>query len=354
MRILIVTPTIYEYPERIGGAETYIESLAKSLSKINQIQQVGILGFSETKHGRWNNGKVSDIIKKSIPLRNNPFNPLPIFNYFELLKWDVIYIQQFHTWLTFVCIFIAKIFRKKIVMTDHSGGGATYNRRLKIDTQIDLFLATSYLSYNEINLKPKKMIPVYGGVDLDKFVANNLPRDGILFVGRAHRIKGILPFLQTALECCYTGKITLALGVNYDNEEYYFLIDNFVKNNPSLNCVIKKNLTQNELILNYQSHLWTILPSIDEIPHESLGLTVFESLACDTPVAISLFCGAYEFFAKSSYPFVHILSDKSIFINSISKLEPSGARAWAISNSSWDIIAKKIHSEILQLFNFRK
>lgn len=349
MKILIITPTIYEFPGRIGGAESYVASLAESLAKNSKVEKVGVLGFSLNTPGNWISEKVHYNIFKSYPLKNNPSNPIPFFNILELRKWDVIYLQQFHTWLTFACILLAKIYRKKIILTDHNGGGATYNRRLKIDRLIDLFLSTSKLSFKEIGLHPKKMSAIYGGVDLNNFHPGNLSKDGLLFVGRAHPIKGILPFLQSCVESDYHGRITLALGVNYDNEDYLKKIRNYLQENNLSNCTVKTNLTRAELSKEYQSHQWTILPSIDETPHESLGLVILESLASDTPVALSPYCGVCELFEDSSYPFVHILRNNTFFLKTISNTEPVGARDWAMKNASWESIGNKVLVEISKI-----
>lgn len=342
-KILIITPTVYEYPERVGGAETYVDSLAFALSKIAKVK---VIGFSRKKTGKRSIGQVNYKIYKSLPIKKNPSNPLPVFNFFEILLADIIYIQQYHTWLACISIYLARIFRKKIVLTDHNGGGPTYNRKLKLDRYIDLFLATSLLSFKEINLSPRKVVPIYGGVDLEHFTPGNFIKEGILFVGRAHRIKGIIPFLENVIKAKYNGIITLALGVNYDNEKHFQDIRNYIKENNLKKCVIKKNLPSLDLIQEYQLHNWTILPSIDELPHESLGLTALESLGCDTPVAVSPYCGVVELFNPVPGPFVHILTDQTYFLKHLSDESPRGGRLWSQTHASWDIVARKILNEL--------
>lgn len=348
MKILFVSPTFYEYPHRIGGAETYIKNLAQALASHSEVSKVEILSFSSQKTGSWLDQKVSYNIYKSSMIKNNPSNPFPLFNFFTFFKYDIIYIHQFHTWLTFIAIFLGKILNKTIVLTDHNGGGATYNRKLNLDKFIDLFLTTSKLSFGEINLKPKRVATIYGGVDLKQFHPLSKNKNGILFVGRAHKIKGILPFLIAVKNTRYNERVTLALGVNFDNEDYFQNILDFLSRENLNNVVVKKNETKEQLIAEYQSHAWCILPSIDETPHESLGLTVLEGLACDTPVAVSPFCGVIEMFSEQHLSFVKIINNNDDFLKSLAQYQstPGEARLWAEKNASWDTVAKRAVEEI--------
>lgn len=343
MKILIVTPTLFEYPIRMGGAETYVDALAAALSEKPGVT-VSVLGFSPLSKGTTRKQKVTYHIYKSHPLRNNPSNPLPFFNFLTLFRHDVIYLQQFHTWLTFVCLFLGKLAGKKVVLTDHNGGGATYNRRLKIDRFIDIFFTTSHLSAEEIQLSARKTVPIYGGVDSKKFTAAAGERDGLLFVGRAHPIKGIIPFLEKIHESGFKEKVTLALAVNYDNYDYFKVIENFIQSKNLTNCTIKKNITGPEIVREYQTHRWCVLPSIDEKPHESLGLTVYESLACDTPVAFTPWCGISEIFRKDPKPFAVEVKDFASFFQKDFPTAPSGARNWILENGQWSNVAEKILS----------
>lgn len=345
MKILLVSPTLFEYPVRMGGAETYVDALAAALSEKPGVT-VSVLGFSPKLKGKFQNKKVTYYIYKSHPLKNNPSNPLPLFNFFTLLRYDVIYLQQYHTWLTFFCLCIGKLAGKKILLTDHNGGGATYNRRFKIDRFIDIFFTTSKLSSDEIKLSPKALIPIYGGVDTQKFTSADEARQGLLFVGRAHPIKGIIPFLEQVSNSGFNEKITLVLAVNYDNQDYFNAIERFIKENKLENCKIKKNITGAEIIREYQTHRWCVLPSVDEIPHESLGLTVYESLACDTPVAFTPWCGISEIFRQDPQPFAVEVTDFGQFFKDYFPTTPQGARNWILKNGQWTNVADKILSAL--------
>lgn len=343
MKILIVTPTLFEYPVRMGGAETYVDALAAALSEKPGVT-VSVLGFSPLSKGTCQKNNVTYYIYKSRPLKNNPSNPLPLFNFLTLLRYDVIYLQQFHTWLTFVCLLLGKLAGKRIVLTDHNGGGATYNRRLKIDRFIDIFFTTSKLSADEIQLSAKKIVPIYGGVDTNKFTSADCSKEGLLFVGRAHPIKGLLPFLEKIHESGFKEKVTLALAVNYDNLDYFKTLENFIETKKLKNCTIKKNITAAEIVREYQSHRWSVLPSVDEVPHESLGLTVYESLACDTPVAFTPWCGISEIFRINQQSFALEVTDFNEFFKKDFSKAPQGARSWILKNGQWSNVADKVLS----------
>ncbi len=348
MKILIVSPTFYEYPQRLGGAETFVREIARALAKCPQVHKVGVLSFSRKGPYDTQEEGVSYFVNKAYLMRGNPSNPWPIFNFFELRHWDIIYLQQYHTWLTCVVTILAKMFGKMVILTDHNGGGATFNRRLRIDKKIDIFLAISMLAQKEINLSPKRTSYVYGGVELNKFhpPEGQDDRDGVLFVGRAHPIKGIIPFLKSAIAVQFNGKITLALAVASENKEHFREIKDYLASCGATNVNIILDAPIERIVAEYGKHRWTVLPSINQRPHECLGLTALESLDCDTPVAISPFTGIYEIINNAG-PFVHVLTDHQRFFKEMAnKGHVKGARQWALKNASWEKVAQRVLAEI--------
>ena len=85
MKILIVSPTFYEFPHRIGGAETYIKNLAQALASRSEVSNVEILSFSTKKTGLWNEQKVSYKIYKSFMIKNlkSTYPMTQFFSFFQ-------------------------------------------------------------------------------------------------------------------------------------------------------------------------------------------------------------------------------------------------------------------------------
>ncbi|HEX4925759.1 MAG TPA: glycosyltransferase family 4 protein, partial [Bdellovibrionales bacterium] len=349
MRILMVSPTLFEPPKRVGGGERYVEELAAALSRRPEVAKVKVLGFSGGRYDRVISPKLSVHSYDALHHNGNPFNPYFSPRAFSHNDWDVLYLHQFHTWLTPAAIAWAKLLGRKIVLTDHNGGGATLNRKLRLDRQLDALLATSRISAEDLALRPKRTEIIYGGVDTDAFAppAGETAREGFLFVGRALRIKGLEELLAAAGQARRAARLTLLLWADGSTREYVRKLRALWQELEPKSKMTVRFVTEagkSELLRNYQSHDWTVLPSRDEFPRECLGLTALEGLSCGTAAAVSRFTGASELASAYPSPAFQVVEDWTRFFETAAGGRDlfRAARAWALEHASWDAVARNV------------
>ena len=344
--LLILSPTYFEHPTRVGGGERYVEGLSLALSRRPEISRVRVISFSERPRLIEVSEKLSVHLFATHLVRGNPSNP--VFNpaCLKFQDWDALYLHQFHTWLTPAAVAWCRISQRPLLLTDHNGGGPTWNRRLHLDRRIDLLLPTSHLSETELGLCPKRSTAIYGGVDAEFFRPGSGQREGVLFVGRAHPIKGIEGLLEAATECRVPGRLTLSLAVDRQAEPYFEKLQARLRERDATKgyrVELKINPTQEELLGFYRSHSWTVLPSLDRTPHESLGLTVLEALACGSAAAASPFCGVAEMARLHPSPAFRVVENwADFFAGDAREPAPAGAREWALAHATWDTVAKRV------------
>lgn len=355
--ILVLSPSRFEQPERVGGAERYVDEVAAALSRRDDVRHVQVIAFSHNPSRERVSDKLAIQTYSTKWLKGNSSNPL--FNPLCLkhADWDLLYLHQFHTWLTPAAVAWAKAKRAPLVMTDHNGGGPTFNRALRLDRFIDVFLAVSNISVQDCKLSPKRTAIIYGGVDTEKFRPRrqSVPgRDGILFVGRATPIKGLEQLLGAASQASGSGQITLALAATGPSSAYAERLK-ALWNNIGAESQIKVDFILNpssETLLElYQRNKWTVLPSIDSAQgRECLGLTLLESMACDTPTAASPFCGVAELAKQFPTDSFRVVNDWKQFIEqAFVQPAPSGARNWALEHATWDAVAGRILKAVAKL-----
>lgn len=343
----------FDPESQVGGAERYVSCLARALALHPSVDHVRLVTFGPEERAFDHGPKLAEHVLRATFPGGNRSNPIPSPRLLRFTDWDVVYTHQFHSWLTTAIIAWAKTRRKPVVLTDHNGGGATYNRCLRLDRGVDLFLATSGISVADAAIAARKTAVIYGGVNEAFFTPGAQEREGVLFVGRAHPIKGIDRLLDAVSNVRKSGHVTLALAVDAGSRGYADALEAqwaALAPRSSLRVSFRYNLTPEELKHAYRSHRLTVLPSIGGVGRECLGLTPLESLASGTPAAVSRHTGIAELARAFPTPVFQVVDDWcSAITTALAEPVPEGGREWLLAHGTWSGVAARVVHEIIAI-----
>jgi glycosyltransferase involved in cell wall biosynthesis len=338
-----------------------VSALARALSNKAAVSGVTLLSFDNSgEPSDVTEGKLRTIVSRARLYKRSPLNPfLPLRFLTSSIRFDYLYLHQFSTWLTPGAVLWSKLRGARLLLTDHNGGGPTYNRQLRLESAVDVFLATSELSARECRLRVRNTRTIFGGVDTDFFSPGPpAPRDGVLFVGRAHPIKGIEETFEALRGATHGGRLTLCIAASSSDEKSYLeRLDGLARSlreHTRWSIEFRINASADAMLQAYRSHAWTILPSRDQMPHESLGLTPLESLSCGTAAAVSEYCGSAELSRASGMEHFRVVRDWRAFFEDQARAcydadVSSRLREWACKNASWDAVASRVLEAISEL-----
>ena len=292
MRILHISPTYFSDQSFIGGGERYPYELAKAMARK---EEAVFLSFADEPSSQRDGALLVEHSQRSTFFGHHPVYATPLsYRFVRWIRWaDVIHCYQVHTIATDLAIILARVFRKRIFVTD-LGGGHKYSpsHYLPIVKRVDALLLISEYSrrlWEEITVKsrPENLQVIYGGVDTDKFSPGNGRKSrSALFVGRLLPHKGIDYLIESV-----DGTLELNVVGRIYHGEYF----NLLKVKSSGRAVrFYTDVDDDELVRKYQDALVTVLPSVYEdcygnrtpVP-ELLGLAALESMACGTPVILT-------------------------------------------------------------------
>lgn len=353
MRLLIVTPTFWGINNQYGGAERFVRDISIALLKTKRFSSIRVVTFSPDAEDLIYEQDVPVEIHRTQYIDSNLSNPIVTIKSLLRSDYDIVYLHQFNTWMTFYFTIWSKIIGKKILLTDHNGGGRCFNRKLKINTFINSFYSTSRMTYQEMDLAFKKVKIVWGGVDTNLFrVLDDITiSKDLIFVGRLKDIKGLKEICQTLEKVSSKGVFSIAFTTPQSDEEFANLamLKEFSLKNSNWKIELHQNLNQNQLVHLYNQHRWCILPSIfQKFGKESLGLVVLEALSCGTNAICSEYCGIADLAKDLGKSFFKVCTDWNQFLSvdykfSIPKNE---VRSYAIEHFSWDRVAHEIVEDL--------
>jgi glycosyltransferase involved in cell wall biosynthesis len=295
MKVVQISPTFFGKDSVVGGGERYALELSRRLSRY---AEVTFVTFSR-RLDRTLVEREGDLEIRRYPvktfLNGNTANPVSFAFLKDLSSFDVLHCFGHPQVVTDLCIAYARIYRKKLFVTDIGGGGAclsTYLSKVGIDTRrfingfllLSVYSAQSYMRYSE------RSQVIHGGVDTDSFRPLDIPRDRrVLFVGRLISAKGI-NYLLDAIDSATPLRV---VGQPYD-EGYFRLLQNLAQGKT---VEFLTGVSDGDLVRQYSSAMVTAVPSVytdvygNSAPGELLNLVALESMACGTPV-IATRCGA--------------------------------------------------------------
>lgn len=289
MKVLHISPTWFGPGSIVGGAERYAHELARACAAR---ADTTLLSFadapSETHDGPL---RVRMLRRRAgaAPLAGNPFTAAL---YGEIRRADVIHCHQADTNVTSAAIAAARLFGRRVFVTDLGGGHAhAPSLRLPILPRADGMLLLSEYSRSlwarePRGRRPRRASVVYGGVS-DRFTQSGDPiRNHVLFVGRLIRHKGV----EHAIHAMEAGMRLTIAGVQYD-APYVAMLKQAA---AGRDVEFRDDVADGDLPALYSSAVATVVPSVykcwgatDTPVPELLGLVALESMACATPAIVS-------------------------------------------------------------------
>jgi|Deesub1362B_J571_1020462.scaffolds.fasta_scaffold00014_126 glycosyltransferase involved in cell wall biosynthesis len=356
MRVLHITPTYFS--SQIGGGERYPLELAKALSKYIDVELI-TFGNSSNKHS-YETLEINECVAFTAlsPLFTS-HNPLPLSISFlrRIGEADIVHIHQFSTTISTIAILYSRRKGKPVCLTDHAGGFRFLSLSPLVAKFINLYLPVSRFSQKMLKkYNGRNYSVIYGGVDTTKFrpIVIEKENNKILYVGKITPRKGIDVLIKAIQELNARLYICGAFKDTSLEKKYFRLLKMLDKNNK---VIFKFNVSDQELVREYNSALITVLPSVyidcyqrKYTMPELLGLVLLESMACGTPVICSDAGGIPEIVENEKTGFIvppgdiRSLREKiTYFIENIDESKRMGrnAREIVLKKYTWDVVAKR-------------
>jgi glycosyltransferase involved in cell wall biosynthesis len=289
--VVHVSPTYFDEDSVIGGGERYATELAKAMARYVDTTLVALGREKKTE-------KRSELEIKVHPyltlVDGSYMNPLSYSFLWDVLRADVIHCHQYRTVMTNMCILVGTILGKGVFVTDLGGGGRNYAEALGLGDRVDGFLLLSRFCRDTLFPQhAEKTTIIFGGVDGEKFSPGGERKRKVLFVGRLVPQKGINYLIEALDEATQLDIV----GRAYD--ESYLRYLQSLSEGKRVRFIT--NASDEELVRMYRSASVTVLPSVyydvygEHYPWpELLGLTLLESMACETPVVCTSVGGMPE------------------------------------------------------------
>jgi len=280
-RVAVVYPTPFGKGGIFGGGERYALELARALSRRVPTKLVTFGSSASTER----EGELTIHTYEALTyVRDERNNPLSFEIFPGLWDVDVIHCVSWNTLVTDFSILAAKLFGKRIFITDVGGGAsATLQRFLPLARWVDGYLLIAEQGGQQFERFRDRWGILYAGIDIERYRPDPaLPRRGVLFAGRLLPHKGI-DYLIQAIE---PGVSLRIVGRPYD-PEYLALLQRLSRGRD---VTFITDASDEDLIREYRSAVVAVLPSVytnvyrqyTGLP-ELLGFTAMEAMACGTP-----------------------------------------------------------------------
>ncbi|MDD5530067.1 MAG: glycosyltransferase family 4 protein [bacterium] len=353
LKVLHISPIFFDVNKSLqGGGERAPFELAKTMASYCETKYISFGEKSQTLSYDKLPIKIYPYIGLFNNEKNNPIN----FRFLSEIKWaDVVHCHPYYSITTAFTILVARLFGKKIFVTDYGGWVINYNKELQLDRLVDKFLVISEFGKQFFNeFKTKKEV-IYLGIDEKKFYSlPNKKQDYVLYVGRILPHKGISYLVEAVnslnVELHIVGSALHKGYLNYlkniaDKERVKFITD----------------VPDEVLLKEYNNAIVTVLPSVykdiygnEHKGPELLGLVLLESMFCETPVICTKVGAMPEIVGEGKTGFVVPACDSSSLAEKIDYLlkhkeiaKQMGAegRKFVLENFTMDKVALRCITE---------
>jgi glycosyltransferase involved in cell wall biosynthesis len=338
MRLVHVTPVLYDQPIQGGGAR-YVSEFIRAVAAEADFESVTCVvapSGAMTVDGR----------------HMSP--PAGVRTVARLLdEATIVHAHHLNSLAFDLSVVLARATGASLALTDHGGGWRTPGRlfgRLRL-RPVDAILAVSEYSLADLGPRqtPATMAILKGGGDhvLRPRSVKTFPPVDFLFMGRLIAHKGI----HVLIEALPPGRSLRVAGAK-GYESYFSMLQ---EKSRGKDVTFHLNPTEDELAPLYASADYTVVPSVYQAMGkvyrrpELLGLVLLESLACGTPCVGSSAGGLPEVLAEARMPVVPA-GDVQALRLSLSELPRSSDGSYqvfreraesAARNFTWASVAKR-------------
>ena len=297
MKVLQFSPTYFGEDSVIGGGERYVAELARFMARE---VEVSLVSFGNVRKSFKRDGVEHEIFPGWHFGHFGLHNPFALRHLCSIRGCDVVHIHQVCTFAGDLTVLVARGLRRRIVGTDHGGGGAwVLNRLLPVYRYYDAVVGQSDVAGRLLERDFEvPVVRIHGGVDTERFHWDgSLPRrKTVLFIGRLLPHKGV-DFLVKAFRLLNLPDFSLRIVGRSRDEEYLNRLKSLAEGQP---VEFVDDADDAQVVREYQTAQVTVLPSVEAEMDgggrsELMGFTLLESQACGTPVICSETGGMSEF-----------------------------------------------------------
>lgn len=352
MKIIEVCPRYHPF---IGGIETHVREISERIKKRGHDIEI----FTTDPTGKLPRVEMINDIRvsrfKSFAPNESYFFTHQLYSALKKEFYDVLHAHSFQAFPAFIA-FLARRLDKKFIFTPHyqlnfHNSLRVFMHRLYDPIQKKIFLKsnkTICVSNYEMNtlhekfhVPLEKMVVIPNGVNIEEIQDVKQPKKEydfeILYSGRLERCKNIhvvLPALKKLIEENPNSNIHFTIvGKGIFKEKLLGLIK---KLGLSKHVSFLQDLSKKELMKKYKRA--DVLVCLSH--YEAFGLSIFEALACDTPVIVSN-SGGFLSFVKNNYN-GFILNDMNELTEKLKFLLNNKMHfEQDFSRYTWDSIAEK-------------
>jgi glycosyltransferase involved in cell wall biosynthesis len=286
-RVLIIPASYFVQDRTIGGGERYALEYARALSRLIPVT-LGLFDLqSSTK-------QEESLTIRTFSVRH--FNqrrgfPITRETWKAFQEFDVFHVMVFPTPLADLLLLAARLWGKKVVLTDVGGGGSCWSTYLqKLNSRWNLAKLAhglAHLSHYAARFYtdwPQPQISLYGGVVVDEKAPIAPPQGYALYAGRLLPHKGVLQLID-ALPLNVELRV---VGRPYD-AEYFQKLQQMARGKQ---VQFYTQASDEELRDHYRGAsvvLQPSLPASDPATDKSelLGLVALEAMAHGKPVIVT-------------------------------------------------------------------
>lgn len=364
MKVLIITTN---YPPEIGGVQTHVYEISKSLERRDV--NVKVLWLTESDLQPLSGANEPTVIKGELESKTNRFKPRVLRKYLLIKKAinefqpDIIHGHTY--WLTFSLFPIKWTFDIPIVITYHTSHflNQYYSDSLKLKLKLRLSKGTP-----DVGIAPSRElaeaasslvdVPVFripNGVDAAKFkpMTDISIQDNEIL----HTLKDQFVVVSTRRFEPKNGLRYLIESIPMTDEEIAFMLigdgserdglEEWVRDNHLDNRThFLGNIPNDALPLYYNVANVSILPSLKE----AISISALESMSCGTPVIASNVGGLAELVSHGENGLLVEPRDSEGIASAINRLKVSpgdvadmaiNARETILSRYTWDAVARE-------------
>jgi len=334
-KIIYISPTYFSEESLLGGGERFAIELTKAMSKYADVRLISF--GKENKTLPLSSGVNLYIFKRWNKKILNPFNLRFLL---KLKGADIIHCHQYMNYPTLLAIIFAKLFKKKIFVSDLGMAQTEPTWYFDWSRWIDKFLVLSDFAGGHLKKHSASKEVIYGGVDIDSFRPLVERKNKVLCVGRITPHKGI----NYLIEALPSGIELDIVGPVFDWKYYEWL--NKLASGKRINFL--HGLTDKEVAQSFANASVFVFPGVFE--NELFALVILEAMACGCAVIGTDVGGIPEIIIDKETGFIVPPKDPMALREKIKYLIENPEKAKEMGKAgrmraetmfTWDLVAKR-------------